>query len=262
MAKRRSLQLDGLRLQGCDLASIARGEVRLVLTPGARREVRRSRGVVELIASRGVSVYGIKTGFGRFCDVPVPAGDMRALQVNLVRSHGAGVGEPLGDDVVRLALALRANALARGRSGIRLETLELLISLYNEDVLPWIPSQGSVGASGDLAPLAHLAQVLIGEGRARVGGRWMSGRAALRKCGLSPGRLEAKEGLSLITGVQVSRACLATALLLADTLLEAADVIGAITLDALLCSLVPFHRKIHDARPHPGQRVVARHLRH
>ncbi len=183
--------------------------------------------------------------------------DVRKLQVNLVRSHAAGVGAELPAEVVRLAVAFRANALARGNSGVRVETIELLLALYNEDIVPWIPCQGSVGASGDLAPLAHLAQVLIGEGRATVDGVLLDGGAALARRGLAPRAREAKEGLSLINGVQPSCAVLADALLRAERALDAADVAAAAALEALLGSFAPFDPRIHEVRPHAGQREVA-----
>jgi len=263
VSARRRLRLDGASLGAADFEPIARGEVRLELAREARAEVERSRAVVDAALAGEESAYGVNTGFGRFARVRISPDQVRELQANLVRSHGAGVGAPLPDEVVRLTLAFRANALACGRSGIRASTIERLLELYNRDLLPWIPGQGSVGASGDLAPLAHLAQVLIGEGRARGAGEreWRAGGEALRAAGLEPIVLEAKEGLSLINGVQASSALLADAFSRARRLFAAADIIAAMTLEALLGSLVPFDPRIHAARPHPGQAVVAERFR-
>jgi len=259
----RRLPLDGASLVAADFEPIARGEVRIELSGEARAAVERSRAVVESALAGEEPAYGVNTGFGRFARVRISSDRVKELQTHLVRSHGAGVGAPLGDEVVRLTLAFRANALARGRSGIRALTLDRLLELYNRGVLPWIPCQGSVGASGDLAPLAHLAQVLIGEGRARVAGERteVPGREALRRVGLEPIELEAKEGLSLINGVQVSSALLADALVRARRLFAAADIIAAMTLEALLGSLGPFDPRIHAVRPHPGQATVAARFR-
>lgn len=261
VAKCSPLALDGASLGREDLAPVASGAVRLELTAAARKCVARARAVVDSLVEKGETAYGINTGFGRFCRVRILPAQVKRLQANLVRSHGAGVGDPLPEPVVRLALAFRANALARGHSGIRLATLDRLLDLYNHGILPSIPAQGSVGASGDLAPLAHMAQVLIGEGQATVDGRLHSGAAALRKRGLEPVILEAKEGLSLINGVQISAAIFADALLRADRVLDAADVVSAITLDALLGSVVPLDARIHGVRPHPGQALVAARVR-
>lgn len=261
MGPRRRLRLDGRSWTADSVEAIARGDVTLQLTADARRGVRRARKMIETALATDEISYGVNTGFGRFCNIRISPRQVRRLQSNLVRSHGAGVGDPLPDEIVRLTLVFRANALARGNSGIRPETLDLLLSIYNHDVLPRIPSQGSVGASGDLAPLAHLAQVLIGEGTARVGGKELRGRAALRKVGLEPVRLEAKEGLSLINGVQVSSAWLADALARSRRLSAAADIVGAITLEALLGSLAPFDARIHEVRPHLGQATVAERYR-
>ena len=257
----RTLKLDGERLGRSSLDAIARGEVKLELASSAKKKVRAARRLVDEIVEEERTAYGINTGFGRFCNVRISTDQVRELQRNLIRSHGCGVGEPLSPEIVRLALAFRANTLARGNSGIRLEVMELLLDLYNHDVLPWVPSQGSVGASGDLAPLAHLAQPLIGEGKAYVGGRLVSGRKALEKHGLEPVELLAKEGLALINGVQITCAILSDALLRAERLSDAADAAAAVSVDALLGSASPFDARIHDARPHPGQRRVAASLR-
>ncbi|MEE8141589.1 MAG: aromatic amino acid lyase, partial [Planctomycetota bacterium] len=170
------LQLDGMSLSRQDLPGIARGEVHLALAPDAVPRIAASRKIIDGFLAQDKLAYGVNTGFGRFASVRISDAQIRQLQKNLVRSHGAGVGEPIPDEVVRLTLAFRANALAQGWSGIRRETLERLLAIYNEGLIPWMPCQGSVGASGDLAPLAHLAQVLIGAGRAKVDDCWLDGR--------------------------------------------------------------------------------------
>ena len=207
-----------------------------------------------------IRVYGINTGFGSFADVHIPADRLRELQLNLVRSHAAGVGEPLAEAETRALMLLRANVLAKGFSGIRPETLERLLEMLNRRVHPVIPSQGSVGASGDLAPLAHLALALVGEGLAVHDGRLQPSAAALQAAGLGPVTLEAKEGLALINGTQLMTAVAALALIDAERLVRTADVLGALTLDALQGTDVAFDPRIHAARPHPGQAASARNL--
>lgn len=258
---KRKLKIDGGSLGIDDLGVISSGEVSLSLAPAARKRVVASRRVVDEVVKDHRVSYGINTGFGRFCNVEIDRTRTRELQVNLIRSHSAGVGDPLPEEVVRLALAFRANALAHGHSGVRPQVIDLLLELFNHDILPWIPSEGSVGASGDLAPLAHLAQALIGEGRVRYLGKWMSARGALKKAGLEPVKLEAKEGLALINGVQISSALLARALIDARHLALAADVIAALSLESLLGSASPFDRRIHMVRKHRGQEQVAAAVR-
>src|SRR5687767_12308010 len=200
--------LDGNSLTLDDLVAVAHDAAPVGLTDGARERVRAARAVVDEFAHRDEPTYGINTGFGNFAEVKIPAESLAELQVNLLRSHAAGVGDPLPVPAVRATMALRANVLAKGYSGIREQTLELLIELLNRRVHPVVPSRGSVGASGDLAPLAHLALVLIGEGDAWRDGRVESGGEALRHAGLSPVMLAAKEGLALINGTQASTALL------------------------------------------------------
>ena len=183
------------------------------------------------------------------------------LQVNLMRSHAAGVGEPLGEDVTRAMILLRANSLAKGCSGVRAVVIDTLCEMLNRGVHPVIPSQGSVGASGDLAPLAHLGLVLIGEGEAIYQGKRMSAADALKQADIKPLVLEAKEAISLINGTQAMLAIGLLATLQAEILADTADVIGALTLDALKGTDVAFDERIHQARPHPGQLLVARNLR-
>lgn len=203
------------------------------------------------------TVYGINTGFGSLARTRISADEVRELQHRLVRSHAAGVGPLLADDTVRLILTLKINSLAQGYSGVRRTVIETLIALLNEGVYPCIPAKGSVGASGDLAPLAHMAAVLIGEGEARIGGKIVTGRDALRRLGIAPLVLQAKEGLALLNGTQVSAALLANGLFAAENVFAAALVAGAMSVDAALGSDIPFDNRLHDLAGHPGQRTVA-----
>jgi histidine ammonia-lyase len=203
----------------------------------------------------------VSTGFGPLSDVFIDAGDRDALQVNLLRSHAVGLGVPIGEVETRATMLLRANVLAKGHSGVRPEVIDLLCDLLNHRVHPVIPERGSVGASGDLAPLAHLALVLVGEGEAMFGGDRLPGAEALRRSGLAPVSLKAKEGLALINGTCGLAAIGALALQRAQRLMKLADVAGAMTLEALRGSFVPFDPRVQAARPHPGQAVTAENLR-
>ncbi len=256
--------LDGNSLTLENLLAIARGGAPVALADAARDRVRAARAVVDEYAHHDDPTYGINTGFGNFAEVKIPAGSLSQLQINLVRSHAAGVGEPLPVDVVRAMMALRANVLAKGFSGIRVETLDLLLELLNRQVHPSVPSRGSVGASGDLAPLAHLALVLIGEGTAAHDDarpdQMVSGTEALAKAGLQPAVLQAKEGLALINGTQASAALLGLALADAERLARAADLAAALSIDALRGSTRPFDPRIHIARGFAGQQISAQNL--
>ena len=255
------LLLDGASLTLDDLETVARGPRPVGLTPAARETVQRARRVVDDAVARKEVVYGVTTGFGNFADVVIPHDQLGQLQLNLVRSHAAGVGDPLDEAETRALMVLRANVLAKGFSGIRLQTLDLLVAMLNARIHPVIPSQGSVGASGDLAPLAHLALGLIGEGDCVHEGRRVPVAEALHKGGLAPVTLQAKEGLALINGTQLMTAVTGLALAEAWRLARSADVIGALTLDALQGTDVAFDPRIHAARPHPGQQASARNLR-
>jgi histidine ammonia-lyase len=257
----RTLVLTGAGMTLADLRDVAEGRARVRLAPAARRAMAASRRVVESAVRGNVRAYGITTGFGKFADVAVPRGDIVELQRNLVRSHAAGVGPPLADEVVRAMIALRVNALAKGLSGIRPSTVEALLRMLERDVLPVVPSQGSVGASGDLAPLAHLALGLLGEGRARHRGRETTSKRALASAGLTPVTLEAKEGLALVNGVQMSVAVGGLALERAIFLARLADVAGAASLDASRGSDAAFDARVVAARPHPGALDSAKNLR-
>jgi histidine ammonia-lyase len=226
------------------------------------RRVAESRRSIDAILTTGQTVYGVNTGFGRLSDVRVPAESLAQLQVNLVRSHAGGLGRPLTESESRAMLVLRANVLAKGFSGVRLELIELLVAMLNAGVTPAIPEKGSVGASGDLAPLAHLALVVIGEGEAFYKGEWLSGAEALQRAGLRPLALHAKEGLALLNGTQAMTAVGALAVVRAARLVRLADLAGAMSLEALMGTPTAFDERIHRARPHAGQLASAVHLLH
>ncbi len=237
------------------------GRVKVALSPRARRLVLRSRRLIEKILKQDRAVYGVNTGFGKLSETRIPGDQIRELQTNLVRSHACGVGEPLDAAETRGMLLLRANVLAKGYSGVRPVVIETLCGLLNRNVLPVIPCRGSVGASGDLAPLAHLTLALIGEGEACYRGKRMSGAEALKRAGIHPLRLEAKEGLALLNGTQAMLSLGLLSLQRAERLADTADVIGALTLDALKGTPAAFDEKIQRVRPQRGQQLSARHLR-
>ncbi len=245
-----------------DLAPIFAGEaVTLAVGADVRRKVKAARKVVERMLRSGATVYGVNTGFGKLSRERIGAAELEQLQVNLLRSHACGVGRPLSPELVRVLIVLRARTFATGRSGVRLAVVEKLAALLAADLVPAVPEQGSVGASGDLAPLAHLALALIGEGDdARLRGRSLPIAAALKKAGIEPLRLQAKEGISLINGTQVTTAICAQALLRAENLARTADLACALTIEALKGTNKAFDRRIHEARPHPGQLRVAKNL--
>jgi len=257
----RRLLLDGETLSLEEIRDVARGGIQVELAPEALARVERSRALVDRIAAGETPAYGINTGFGTLAEVRIDRKDLRTLQRNLLLSHAAGVGAPLPIPEARALLLLRCNVLAKGYSGIRPRTLQLALDMLNRGVIPVVPERGSVGASGDLAPLAHLALVLIGEGEAHVGTERLPGRAALARVGLEPVVLEAKEGLALVNGTQAMCAVGSLALLRGEELAQVADLAGAMTLEGLLGSHRPFLPPIHAARPHPGQAAVAEHLR-
>ena len=256
-----AIVLDGERLSIAEVRQAAAGGVEAVLAPEAVERMRRSREVVERLAAGDEPVYALNTGVGMLADVRIPREDLEQLQVNIVRSHAAGVGEPLAREVVRGILLIRANVLAKGLSGIRPVVAERLCDLLNRGVTPAVPSRGSVGASGDLAPLAHVALALIGEGQAEFRGEILPGAEALRRAGLEPLTLAAKEGISLINGTQAMLAIGCLEAEAAATMVEAADVACAMTLDALRGTPRAFDPRIHEVRPHPGQVESAAKLR-
>ncbi len=250
-----TLGFDGMTIE--DLVSVARHGAQVMLTASAVRRIRASRQLVDRWVKENRAIYGITTGFGALSDVSISAKDTRRLQENILMSHSSGVGAPLDPEIVRATMALRIKDLARGHSGIRLKTVRQLTALLNRDVCPIVPQQGSVGASGDLAPLAHLALVLIGRGEALYRGQRMPGADALRSGGLKPIRLQSAEGLALVNGTQVMTAIGGLALYDAVRLAKLIDVSAAMSLEVLLGSRTEFDARIHQVRPHPGQRAAA-----
>lgn len=256
------LEIDGHRLTPEDVEGVARGEQEAArLAPEARERIERARAVVEDILRERQPVYGVSTGVGELRTRVISPADAETLQRNIVRSHAAGVGSPLPEPAVRAMMLLRANALALGYSGVRPILIDTLLQMLARGVHPVIPEQGSLGASGDLAPLAHLALVLIGEGEAFYQGTRMPGGEAMARAGVRPLVLQAKEGIALINGTQFMSALGILFLLDAERLAHLADVAGALTLEALRGTDRAFHPLLHLARPHPGQIACARHLR-
>jgi len=237
------------------------GSLQLHLDAAARPGIEASAAAVQRAASGQAPVYGVNTGFGKLASTRIGTDDLAALQRNLIRSHSVGVGEPLPAPVVRLILALKAASLARGHSGVRPVVVDRLIDVFNAGLVPWIPAKGSVGASGDLAPLSHLTLALMGEGEFELDGARVPAAATLRAHGIEPLSLQAKEGLALINGTQVSTALALHALFYFEPVLEAALVIGALTVDAARGSDGPFDARIHALRGQPGQIDVARYYR-
>ena len=254
------MQLNGQTLTLAEIVTVAFGDAPVQISPSARPRILASRKVVEDIIARGTVVYGVSTGFGKLSDVRIQHDHLGELQLNLVRSHACGIGNPLSEPEVRAMMLLRANVLALGLSGIRFEIIEMLCKMLNRRVCPVVPEKGSVGARGDLAPLAHLALSLIGEGEAFFQGERMESREAFRLAGLEPVELQAKEGLALLNGTQAMHAVGGLALLRAKRLSRVADVSGAMSLEALKGTPAAFDPRLQDARPHPGQKAVAKHL--
>ncbi len=252
-----SIELGTGELTLAQLAAVRRGGARLAVPDAARRRMTESLRVVETIAAGEAPIYGINTGFGRLAQSRIAAADLATLQRNLILSHSAGVGSPLDDAVVRLTLALKATSLAAGASGVRPQLADALVALYHADALPVIPAQGSVGASGDLAPLAHLAGVLLGFGKVRLRERTLPAAAGLAAAGIAPIELQAKEGLALINGTQVSTALALTGLSAIERAFRAAIVAGALSVEATKGSHRPFDARINALRRQPGQIEVA-----
>ena len=247
--------MEGMTLE--DLASISRKGVKVQLTKGSQKRIKKARELIEQWVQEEKSIYGVTTGFGALSDVAISKKDTRQLQENILMSHAAGVGDVFDEETVRAVMALRIKDLARGHSGIRLKTVRHLITLLNQGVCPVVPEKGSVGASGDLVPLAHLSLVLIGQGEAFYKGRRISGLEALNRCGIKPLRLEAAEGLALINGTQVMTAIGGLAVYDALGLSNLIDIAAAMSLEVLMGSRMEFDPRIHQARPHPGQAEVA-----
>ncbi|HTY46435.1 MAG TPA: histidine ammonia-lyase [Methanomassiliicoccales archaeon] len=255
------VQVDGHSLSVSDVVRVAKGEAEAFLTEAALRRVDKSRAALESVVRRKQVAYGVNTGVGELRTTIIPDDQVRALQLNLVRSTACGVGEPLPKEVVRAMMLLRANALASGYSGVRRDLVIALVDTLNADVVPIVPRQGSVGSSGDLAPLAHMALVLVGEGEATHKGRRMRGARALKEAGLQPIELREKEGLALINGTQMMTAIGCLCLQRSSRLLDAAQAAVAMSLEALRGTSRSFDVRIARARPHPGAISVARNLR-
>ncbi len=254
------MDLNGQPLSLAQIAAVALERETVSVAVAAHSRIKAARDLIEQITRGDAVVYGVNTGFGKLSEIHIERADLRQLQLNLVRSHACGVGAPLSEGETRAIMLLRANVLTLGFSGIRLEVIELLVEMLNRGITPVIPEKGSVGASGDLAPLAHLALVLLGEGEAFFEGERMPGSQALQKAGLRPTDLQAKEGLALLNGTQAMHAVGGLSLFRAKRLSYVADVAGAMSLEALKGTPVAFDPRIHNARPHPGQQAVARHL--
>jgi len=254
------MELSGKPLSLEQIADVAYGREPVQIAASVRPRILASRKVVDDIVTREAGVYGVNTGFGKLADVRIPRDEIGTLQLNLVRSHACGIGSPLSEPEVRAMMLLRANVLTLGFSGIRPEVIQLLCEMLNHRVHPIVPEKGSVGASGDLAPLAHLALSLIGEGEAFFDGKRMESGEALKRAKLKPMQLEAKEGLALLNGTQAMHAVGGLSILRAKRLTNVADVAGAMTLEGLRDTPAAFDPRLHDARPHQGQKMVAAHL--
>jgi len=253
--------IDGHSLTLEQIENVALRNSSVAIQDVTKTKLLTSRNVVEELATGDDPLYGVNTGFGSLSQVKIPSSQIEELQLNLLRSHSVGVGEPYSPEVTRAIMLLRANVLAAGHSGVRPEILEQLITLMNENILPKIPQKGSVGASGDLAPLAHLALLLVGEGEALVDGEFIPGNEALQKAGLSPLKLQAKEGLALINGTQVMTGLGALTLLRCERLAKYADIAGALTIEATRGSFSPFDSRLVAVRPYQGAKSTAAALR-
>lgn len=257
----REIAIDGEHLTLRDFENIVHGQASVYLAPTAREKMNRSRAMVESLLQDQKTVYGVTTGFGKFSDTIIDPSQTSVLQKNLIRSHACGIGKPLEDETVRGMMLLRANALAKGYSGVRTSVVTMLLHFLNLGIHPVIPSQGSLGASGDLAPLAHMILPLLGEGEVRWQGKLLSGKQALQQAGLAPLSLQAKEGLALINGTQMMASLGARSVLDADRLILAADIIAAMTMEALGGIAHAFHPLLHEARGQIGQTETASRMR-
>ncbi len=256
------LRLDGTSLSIDRLAPLVRGEdLHLTVSAGARARVKEARAFVDELVEDEEVVYGVTTGFGKLKDVAIPSEDLIELQENLVLSHCCGVGEPMPLEEVRIAQVLRLNGLLRGHSGVRLQTIEKLARLFNAGFIPLVPRQGSVGASGDLAPLSHMAAAYMGHGRVALAGRSMTAKAALKKLGEEPLVLHAKEGLALINGTEIMKAIGVVVCYRARSLSKLSDAIAALSIDALFGSVGPFDQRLADLKGDPGHERTASNVR-
>ncbi|MEM3731779.1 MAG: histidine ammonia-lyase [Candidatus Bathyarchaeia archaeon] len=255
------IQINGETLTIEDVVKVAREKTRVALSEEAKRRVKKSREILEKLVRENRVIYGLNTGFGALSDKKILPEEEKQLQINLIRSHSTGVGKSLPTDVVRATMLLRANTLAKGYSGIKLETLETLVEMLNKGVHPIIPEKGSVGASGDLPPLSHMTLALIGEGKAEYKGQIMSGREAMEKAGIKPVQLDFKEGIALNNGTQIMTAIAALSVYDAEKLIKTAEIAAALTLEALQGIAEALNEKIHSVRPHEGQITTANNIR-
>ena len=253
--------IDGRNLSTKDVVVVAHDHVKVEIPQKVKQKVQRCRQVLEDIIKEKKMVYGVTTGFGALGSITISPERIKELQTNLIRSHSAGIGKALDEDVTRALMLLRANTLAKGNSGIRLEVLETLVQMINNRVHPIIPEKGSVGASGDLAPLSHMTLVMIGEGEAEYKGEKMSGKEAMRKAGIPTVELNSKEGIALNNGTQMMTAIAVLALHDAERLVEAAEIAASLSLEALNGISDAFDERIHQARPHFGQITSAQNVR-
>ncbi|MGB9675895.1 MAG: histidine ammonia-lyase [Candidatus Bathyarchaeales archaeon] len=256
-----TVQINGENLTIEDVVKVARENAKVTIPERVKNRVKRCRNFLEELVKKKEVIYGVNTAFGALSNITIPQEETKTLQLNLIRSHSTGVGEPLNTDVVRALMLLRANTLAKGYSGIRLETLETLVEMLNKGVHPIIPSKGSVGASGDLAPLSHMVLVLIGEGKAEYKGEVMNGKEAMEKAGIKPVQLDFKEGVALNNGTQLITAIAALTVHDAENLIKTAEAAAALSLEALLGVTDAFDEKIHKVRPHAGQAITAKNIR-
>lgn len=255
------IEIDGEHLTFEQFRQICLNKEKVFLSDKAREKIRKCRKVLEEIIENGEVVYGINTGFGSLANIKISNENLQQLQLNLIRSHAGAVGDPLPEEMVRGIILLRANVLARGNSGVREEVVDFLLSLLNNEITPLIPSQGSVGASGDLAPLSHLALVLVGEGEVYYRGELIPASEVLKKVNLKPLSLEPREGLALINGTQVMTSIGLNTFILSENVMKAADVASAMTLEAMRGSLSPFDDRIHFLRPYEGQIETAKKIK-
>jgi len=255
------VNIDGKKLTIEDVVAVARHEETVTVPQEVKKKVVRCRQILEDLVKKKKIVYGVTTGFGALGSLIIRQEDVKELQANLIRSHSAGVGEPLGRDVTRALMLLRANTLAKGNSGVRIETLETLVQMINKRVHPIIPEKGSVGASGDLAPLSHMTLVMMSEGEAEYNGKIMSGRQAMKLAGIKPIKLDFKEGIALNNGTQMMAAIGALAVYDAERLIKTAEIAAAMSLEALNGICDAFDERLHQVRPHLGQITTARNIR-
>jgi len=257
----KEVRVDGKTLTIEDVVEVAYGRARVSIPESVKLRVKKSRRLLEELLEKGETIYGVNTGFGALSNTQISREELKQLQTNLIRSHAAGVGETLGAEVVRATMLLRANTLAKGYSGVRLEVLETLVEMLNKGVHPIIPAKGSVGASGDLAPLSHMVLVLMGEGEAEYKGEILSGKEAMEKAGIKPVQLDFKEGIALNNGTQLMTAIAALTVHKAENLIKTAEMAAALSMEALLGVSDALDEKIHKVRPHTGQAITAKNIR-